>query len=139
MAIRSWSFTRFWTVSAFLWLLAATISDWGGYYRSIGLLAAILGFAPAFLAGSWAGEHPEIAHWPRVRLITMWFVILFAILAVNDATHEWHAALLVIGAPAAIFTLRWYELTAASHRIEAVSPPPREIPPTTPPEGSTIG
>lgn len=137
MAIRSWSFTKFWSVSVILWLLAAAVAEAGGYYRGLGLLSAILGFFPAFLAGQWAGDHPEIAHWPRVRLATMWIMVLCAVAAVNDSVRSWTLPLVLLGAPAAIFTLRWYELTSGASRILPPAPPP-SVPPTTPPDGSLV-
>lgn len=139
MAIRSWSFTKFWSVSVILWLCAAAVAEAGDYYRSLGLFAAILGFLPAFLAGQWAGDHPEIAEWPRVRLVSMWLMVFFAIAAVNDAVHSWSLPLALFGAPAAIFTLRWYELTStAQFRLPQSPAPPPSVPPTTPPDGSLI-
>ena len=136
MAIRAWSFTKFWTVSALLWFLAAAISDLDHYIRALGLLSAVLGFAPAFLAGSWAGHHPEIAAWPRVRLIAMWVLVVAAAGALSQPVGQWSIPLVLIGAPAAIFTLRWYELTGGHQRLEAPRPP--VVPPTTPPDGSLI-
>jgi hypothetical protein len=137
MAIRAWSFTKFWTVSAILWFAAAGISDVDHYYRSLGLLAAIFGFAPAFLAGSWAGHHPEIGQWPRVRLIAMWVLVLAASAALSRSMNGWALPLVLIGAPATIFSLRWYELTGGRERLKESEPP--VVPPTTPPSGSLIG
>lgn len=135
MAIRTWSFTKFWSVSVILWLLAAAVGNLG-YYDSFALLAAGLGLLPAFLAGAWAGSHPEIGHWPRVRLFSMWTMVIGAIIVLND-NSGWRIPLVVIGAPATIFTLRWYELTQTQSRIEPPSNP--IIPPDTPPGGSLIG
>jgi hypothetical protein len=136
MAIRSWSFTKFWSVSVILWLVAAGIANINRYYEGWGLLAAGLGFLPAFLAGAWAGSHPEIGQWPRVRLFSMWTMVLGSIIVLSD-TSGWRIPLVLIGAPAAIFTLRWYELTQPPSRIEPPSNP--VIPPHTPPGGSLIG
>ena len=136
MAIRSWSFTKFWAVSVILWLLAASVANINRYYDSFGLIAAVLGFLPAFLAGAWAGTHPEIGSWPRVRLVSMWTMVIGAIIVLSD-TSGWRIPLVLIGAPAAIFSLRWYELTQPQSRIEPPSTP--VVPPDTPPGGSLIG
>ncbi len=136
MAIRAWSFTKFWTVSALLWFIAATISDLDHYLRSLGLLSAVLGFAPAFIAGAWAGHHPEIGQWPRVRLIAMWVLVVAAAGAVSHPVGQWSVPLVLIGAPAMIFTLRWYELTGGRSRLAEPGGP--VVPPSTPPNGSLI-
>jgi hypothetical protein len=138
MAIRAWSFTKFWTVSTILWFFAAALADIDYFYRSLGLVSAILGFAPAFLAGSWAGEHPEIARWPRVRLVAMWVLVVAAAGALSRSMNGWGLPLVLIGAPATIFTLRWYELTGARPRLPESNDSPT-VPPTTPPSGSLIG
>lgn len=137
MAIRAWSFTKFWTVSVILWFIAALLNDVNHYfYRSFGLLQVIFAFSPAFIAGSWAGTHPEIGQWPRVRIVTMWTMVLLVAAALNDTMNSWTFPLVLLGAPAAIFTLRWYELTGGRQQL----PKPAEpvVPPTTPPNGSLV-
>lgn len=136
MAIRSWSFTKFWAVSTILWFITAGLDDINHYYRSLGLLQVIFAFSPAFLAGAWAGSHPEIAQWPRVRIVTIWTMVLLVFAALNDTMNGWNLPLILIGAPATIFTLRWYELTGGRPQLREPHQP--VIPPDTPPNGSLV-
>lgn len=135
MAIRTWSFTKFWSVSAILWLLAAALAKVGRWYDIADLPAVLLAFLPAFLAGSWAGHHHEIAAWPRMRLVSMWVMVIGSALVLNEA-RSWYLPVILIGAPAVVFTLRWFELQSGP-RIEAPHVPPT-VPPGTPPGGSLI-
>ena len=75
---------------------------------------AALAFLPAFIAGAWAGEHPEIRDWPRMRLISMWVLLGLGYLGVSDYMHHWRFAAAVAAAPAAVLTLRWFELAGHS-------------------------
>lgn len=137
MAIRDWSFTKFWAISVFFWFCATTLLGIADYWSRelLGLPAVLVGLTPAFLAGAWAGSHPEIAYWPRVRLVSMWVMVLGVIAMLSDPLSSWRLPLVMIGAPAVIFTLRWYEVSPIAPRIGYRDP---TIPPDTPPNGSLL-
>jgi hypothetical protein len=111
--IRAWSFTRLWAVTAVIWVVAGGAAAVADYFDALGMAVAGLGFLPAFLAGAWAGEHPEIREWPRVRLIAMWVLLGIGFVGATDFIDHWKLAAAVGAAPAAILTLRWYELITA--------------------------
>ena len=119
--IRSWSFTRLWAVTAFLWLVAGGAAAAADYFEFFGVGVLALGLLPAFLAGAWAGEHPDIREWPRVRLIAMWVLVVIGFTGATDYLDHWRLAAAVVAAPASILTIRWYELVS--------SPPPPVLPP----------
>lgn len=145
LAIRDWSFTKLWAVTAATWFVA-----WGGaealdYFDIGGLATFALAMVPAFLAGAWAASHPAIAQWPRARLVAMWALALATYFGATDYVGHWRAVALVIAAPVAILSLRWYELTGGGPpraRLETMesitlpgsivtpppSPPPKRLP-----------
>ena len=124
MAIRNWSFTKLWAMTAGVWVLAALAGAAADYFDRFGVVVLVLAFIPAFLAGGWAGEHPEIAVWPRTRLIAMWALALCALVGATDCLDHWRLAAAAIAAPVAILTIRWYELTAGTGPRTELSPPP---------------
>lgn len=125
MAIRNWSFTKFWAVTAGVWVLAALAGAAADYFDRLGLVVLIIAFIPGFLAGGWAGEHPEIAAWSRARLIAMWALAACTFVGATDFLDYWRLAAAVIAAPVVILTIRWYELTGArGSRTELPAPPP---------------
>jgi hypothetical protein len=134
MALRDWSFTRLWAVTAGIWLAAAGAGEIADYFGRFGIVVLGIAFLPAFLAGAWAGEHSEIAHWPRARLFSMWALTLCAFLGATDYVDHWRLAASVVAAPVAILTLRWYELTAGAeprHEIPTAVPTEASIPPVS--------
>lgn len=124
MAIRNWSFTKLWAVSAIVWAFAALAGAAADYFDRLGVVVLLLAFIPTFLAGGWAGEHPEIATWPRTRLIAMWTLALCAVVGMTDYLDHLRLAAAVIAAPVAILTIRWYELTGGTGPRVPVLPPP---------------
>jgi hypothetical protein len=137
MSLRSWSLTTYWVVSTIIWTATAALvplaerRDW----LQVGLIA--MAFSPAFLAGAWAAHHPEIAHWPRVRIFALWGFAVAVILAVGDAIDSWKLPSAVIGAPLAILTLRWLETMGA--RREPDLPLQTSTPVPTPPNTPLAG
>jgi hypothetical protein len=143
MSIRDWSFTRLWAVTAAIWLVAWGANEALDYFDIGGLATFALAMVPAFLAGAWAASHPAIALWPRPRLIAMWALAGGTFLGATEYVHHWRALALVIAAPVAVLSLRWYELTAGTPlRVElkpttvpdaivtpAPSPAPKRLPP----------
>lgn len=138
MAIRTWSLTKLWAVSCVIWLAAGAFLSLVHYFEwlQLGLLA--IAFTPAFLAGSWAAEHDEIARWPRFRIGSMWALVAAAVIAVGDTIDSWKLPLALFGAPVTILTLRWYEVTRG---LATPDPPPGPIlePPPTTPTGTPLG
>ncbi len=130
--IRSWSLTKFWAVTGTIWLIAAAASVVADYFNTMELAAAAVGFLPGFLAGAWAGEHPEIKDWPRLRLISMWVLLGLGYFGLTDFIDHWRWAAAVTAAPAAILTLRWFEL--AGH-IGAAFPVSKNTDPRLPAGG----
>lgn len=138
MSIRNWSFSKLWAVTACFWVVAFGAGEVLDYFDLGGLAAFALAVAPAFLAGAWAGTHPEIAAWPRARLAAMWGLALGTLLGATEYVGHWRAVALVIAAPVAILSLRWYELTEGAPRFRnlpasslpgaIVTPPPAEPP-----------
>jgi hypothetical protein len=133
--IRSWSFTRLWAVSALIWLVAAGAAVAADYFDEFGIGVLAVAFLPAFLAGAWAGEHPEIREWPRVRLIAMWVLVLIGFAGATDYLDHWKLALAVVAAPATILTIRWYELVTSTPPAPTL-PPPVTTEPRMPAAGS---
>jgi drug/metabolite transporter (DMT)-like permease len=121
--IRAWSFTRLWAVTAVIWVVAGGAAAVADYFDAFGMAVVGLAFLPAFLAGAWAGEHPEIREWPRVRLIAMWLLLGIGFAGATDFIDHWRLAAAVAAAPATILTLRWYELLNGG--------PGPSLPPTT--------
>jgi hypothetical protein len=130
--ISTWSFTKLWAVSGMIWLIAAGASVVADYFNTFELGAAAIAFLPAFLAGAWAGEHPEIREWPRVRLISMWAMLGLGYFGLTDFIDHWRLAAAVAAAPAVILTLRWFEL--AGH-FGSTLPPPKPTDPRLPAAG----
>lgn len=133
MAIRSWSLTKLWAVSACIWLAAASCTALSDYYDWPRIFILAFAFIPAFLAGAWAEHHPEIASWPWFRIATMWTITLAVGFSIADTIHFWRLPAALLGAPVVILTLRWYELTHGGRKL---LPPPRtpssSVPPNTP-------
>jgi len=134
--IRSWSFAKLWAVTGLIWLVAAGASVVADYFDVLGLAVAGVAFLPAFLAGAWAGEHPEIREWPRVRLVSIWALLGLGFLGLTDVIDHWRLAAAVAAAPATILTLRWYELVSGDR---ASLPPSRTTEPRLPPAGREPG
>lgn len=141
MSMRQWSFTKFWAVSAGIWVLAGLAGAVTDYFDALEPAVLVLAYIPAFLAGGWAGEHPEIASWPRARLIAMWVLAFGALVGGTDYLDHWRMAATVIAAPVAILTLRWYELTGGTGPTAPLSPPPESptLPTTAPHSGASSG
>lgn len=127
--IRSWSFAKLWAVTGTIWLIAAGASVVADYFNTFEIGVAAIAFLPAFLAGAWAGEHPEIRDWPRVRLIAIWVMVGLGYFGLTDYLDHWRLAAAVAAAPAAILTLRWFEL--AGH-IGSNLPVPKATDPRLP-------
>lgn len=141
MSIRTWSLTKLWAVTAATWVGAWVLLRLCGYFDISGLLPFTVAAVPGFLAGVWAGSHPELAEWPRVRIVALWVFALGTIIAASDFVWHWSALTMVVAAPAAVLSLRWYELTHAQVRLghdpaPIVTPPPRPNPPQLPPQRS---
>lgn len=132
MAIRSWSFTKLWAATAAIWVIAGGASAVADYFNTFELGAAAIAFLPAFLTGAWAGEHPEIRDWPKIRLISMWAMLGLCYFGLTDFIHHWRLAAAVGAAPAMILTLRWFEL--AGH-FGASLPPSKSTDPRLPAAG----
>lgn len=113
-AVRNWSFSKLWAVTGMIWLMAAGATEVADYFDAFEVGVAALAFLPAFIAGAWAGEHPEIRDWPRMRLISMWVLLGLGYLGLSDYMHHWRFAAAVAAAPAAVLTLRWFELAGHS-------------------------
>lgn len=111
MAVRTWSFTKLWAVSSLIWLASTALFDAANYYDSLQLVVLALALSPAFLAGAWAGEHPEIAAWPPFRIGAMWGLGAAVCFVIADTVHWWRLSAGLISAPLIVVTLRWYELT----------------------------
>jgi hypothetical protein len=122
-SIQSWSFTRLWAVSAFIWLVAAGMAEVADYFDVLGLAVLAVAFLPAFLAGAWAGEHPEIQQWPRIRLIAMWVLVLIGFGGATDFLDHWKLAAAAAAAPVTILTIRWYELVGSAPALPPLPPP----------------
>jgi hypothetical protein len=140
MTVGSWSLTKFWATCVTIWFLAASLLSVVGFSESLTLLALAFAFSPAFLAGSWAETHPEIAAWPRFRIIAMWVIAGAAWLAVGDTIDTWRLPAALVATPVTILTLRWYELTRGlSHTLPGRPSAPPELPPDTPPSTPLVG
>ncbi len=126
MAIRTWSFTKLWAVSSIIWLTSMALFDLIGYYDSLQLLVLALALSPAFLAGAWAGDHPEIATWPTFRIGAMWGLGAAVGLIISDTIHWWRLPAGLLAAPLTILTLRWYEVTRPAWK--ALPPDPDDAP-----------
>jgi hypothetical protein len=115
MSIASWSFTRFWATVGLIWLLAfallAYLQRLGPGLAPLGAITLVaLAFAPGFLAGSWAGTHPEIAGWPAGRLLVMWLLGLGSVvLTAGPLQAVGGFALGAIVAPLVVLTWAWRE------------------------------
>ncbi len=142
MSIKTWSFARLWAISAAIWLLALSVGELLDYFDLGSLATFAFATIPAFLAGAWAGSHPEIGNWPRVRVAAMWSFALAGFLGVAEHVGHWLTLAAVLAAPVAILTLRWYELTQGVPRLSApapssgsysvITPPPPPPPPRLP-------
>jgi hypothetical protein len=113
---RSWSFTTLLAAIVGTWFLAIgawIVSADAPFLHVVSLGLALL---PPFLAGSWAGAHPEIRDWSRIRLGALWLLAVVAVLAIDEQRGEWKLAVIVV-APVAILTIRWLEVrrSAPSH------------------------
>jgi hypothetical protein len=142
MAIRTWSFTKLWAVSAGIWLVAWMLAQLLDYFDGPSLFAFAIASVPAFLAGAWAAAHPEIAEWPRIRLGALWAFVFATFVGASECLHHWGALAVTLAAPAAVLSLRWYELTRSPLRFRELPstvitpPPPPPAPPRLPPRGS---
>jgi hypothetical protein len=133
MSVRNWSFARLWAVTAAVWLVALAAGNVLDYFDIGGLGTFALAAVPAFLAGAWAGTHPEIGSWQRTRLVAMWCLAFAAFFGATEYVGHWRALAAVIAAPVAILSLRWYELTGGGPPRPELSPPPGPEPVVTPP------
>lgn len=133
MAIRTWSFSKLVAVAAVIWLVALGIGELLDYLDLGNVVTFAVAAIPAFLTGAWAGSHPEIAGWPRVRLGAVWLFAVAAFLGASDCIGHWRALAVALAAPAAILTLRWYELTGGVPRLTGPTPPPDPYSIVTPP------
>ncbi len=129
VSIRNWSFTKLWAVTGTIWLISAGAYVVADYFNAFELAVAGLAFLPAFLAGAWAGEHPEIREWPRIRLISMWVLLGLVYFGLTDWIDHWRFAAAVAAAPATILTLRWVEL---SGQVGPALPPSNTTQPRLP-------
>ncbi len=134
MAIRTWSFTKLWAMSFVIWLLATVLFRAVNYADADGLQLFVLAFAlsPAFLAGAWAGSHPEIAGWPTFRIGAMWGLAGAVCLIISDTIHWWRLPIGLIAAPLIMVTLRWYELTHPTRKALPPAPDHSSVGPHTP-------
>lgn len=116
LSTRSWSFTTLWAAIVGTWFLAIgvwVVSADAPFLRVLSLGVALL---PPFLAGSWAGAHPELRDWSLIRIGALWLLSVVAVLAINEQQGEWKLAV-IVAAPVAILTIRWLEVrrSAPSH------------------------
>jgi hypothetical protein len=129
-------------MSALLWLAAAFMSAVSGEGGGGRLLALVLAGVPPFLAGAWAGSHPEIRDWPVIRLVALWFFPICGLVGASDSlSAEWQFVAMIVLAPVAILTVRWFELRGGrSSRAVSLPPalPETPIPATTPGKGTPI-
>jgi len=136
MSIRQWSFARLWAVTAFCWLGALVVGEVLDYFDLGGLATFAIALIPAFLAGAWAGTHPDIAGWPRVRVAAMWAFTLGLFVAATECVGHWRVVGVALAAPVAVLTLRWYELTGGAPRAPLPPYPVSGEPIVTPPPPS---
>lgn len=132
MSVRSWSLTKLWAVTALIWAVAGGLAEVADYFDVFEMGPAALAFLPAFLAGAWAGEHPEIRDWPRIRLIAMWVLLGLGYFGATDFLHHWRVAAAALAAPPTILTLRWLELGGLN---QGRVPPPLTTEPRLPAAG----
>jgi len=120
-------------MSCCCWLSAIAVANLTADLRGGRMVAVVLAAMPGFLAGAWAGTHPEIREWPLIRLISIWLFPMLGLVAVSDTLRgEGGVVALALFAPVAIFTVRWFELRG-SRGARPVS-----IPATTPGGGTPI-
>jgi hypothetical protein len=141
MAIRTWSFAKLWAVAAVIWVVAFSVRDLLDYFDLGNFLPFAIAAIPAFLAGAWAGTHPEIVEWPRARLGALWGFTAAAFFGVSGCVGHWRALAVALAAPAAVLSLRWYELTQGRPTLRqgpaTIVPPPPPPPPPQLPGGSS--
>jgi hypothetical protein len=144
VSVRTWSFARFWSVTALIWVAAGLVSGMGSQNEAPAHIIALgLAFVPAFVAGEWAGTHPEIRDWPLARLLAMWLFAILAVMGMSDALRDARFVASVVLAPVAILTVRWVEMLGSRRSTIGrgepfVPPPPTPVPVSTPSSGTPI-